>query len=210
LERHRYSFYELIHNTDRLDLDLIQGFLLKHSSGLDVLDSPAAIQAFSQTSPEAIEHTVAFLAESYQFVVIDCPPGLSEDVGAAIRQSDRLEIIITPELPAIHNAIRAIEYLTGLHYPDASIDIVLNRYSRRNALSDREIEGTLHRQIAVKVPNSYDRILTAINSGTPVDLAHKSDLSATFDSWADLLVGEEAGVAAEGRGLRKMLNLFGS
>ena len=145
LGRHQYSFYELVHNMDRLDADLLQGFLLQHSSGLCVMDSPEAIHAFPSAASDAVEHTLAFLAENYQFVMIDCPPGLSDDTCAAIRQSDRLAIVITPELPAIHNAIRTIEYLTGLHYPEDSIDIILNRSSRKGALSDREIEASLHR-----------------------------------------------------------------
>ncbi len=142
LGRHQYSFYELVHNTDRLDADLLQGFLSQHASGLDVLDSPEAFHAFPHASPEAIEHTLAFLTENYQFIIIDAPPGLTEDTCAAIRQSDRLAIVITPELPAIRNALRSIEYLTGLHYPEDSIDIVLNRYSRRSTLTEQEIEDS--------------------------------------------------------------------
>jgi len=210
LGRHQYSFYELVHNMDRLDADLLQGFLLQHSSGLNVMDSPEAIHAFPAAASDAIEHTLAFLAENYQFVMIDCPPGLSEDTCAAIRQSDRLAIVITPELPAIHNAIRAIEYLTGLHYPDENIDIVLNRSSRRGALNDREIEASLHRQVSVKIPNNYELIVNAINAGTPIDFSRKSDMAAPLDAWADLLIGEEQEVAKESKGSRGLLSLFGT
>ena len=210
LGRHQYSFYELVHNMDRLDAELLQGFLLQHPSGLHVLDAPQAIQAFDATSPDAIQHTLAFLAESYQFIVVDSPPGLSEDTCASIRQSDRLGIIITPELPAIHNAIRAIEYLTGLHYPGDSIDIVLNRYSRRSTLDDREIEASLRRTIAVRVPNNYAQIVTAINAGIPIDRARKSELPTAFDAWADRLIGEEPVAASENGGSRKLFSLFGS
>jgi pilus assembly protein CpaE len=210
LGRHQYSFYELVHNMDRLDADLLQGFLLQHSSGLNVMDSPEAIHAFPSAASDAIEHTLAFLAENYQFVIVDCPPGLSDDTCAAIRQSDRLAIIVTPELPSIHNAIRAIEYLTGLHYPEESIDIVLNRSSRKGALSDREIEASLRRPVKVKVPNNYDPVVNAINAGTPIDFAHRKDLAAPFDTWADLLVGEESATAKAPKGSRGLLSLFGS
>ena len=210
LSRHQYNFYELVHNMDRLDVDLLQGFLLRHSSGLEVLDSPAAIQAFSGTSPDAIEHTLAFLAENYQFVVIDCPPGLSEEACAAIRQSDRLVIVITPELPAVHNAIRSIEYLTDLHYPDENIDVVLNRYSKKGGLNDREIEASLRRQITAKIPNNYDLIVTAINAGTPIDGARKSDLSEAVDAWADLLIGGAPVTENVSRGSRGVFSLFGA
>ena len=212
LARHQYSFYELVHNMDRLDADLLQGFLLQHASGLNVLDSPEMIHALPGASPDAIEHTLAFLADNYQFVIIDCPPGLTEDTCAAIRQSDRVAIIITPELPAIHNAIRALKYLTGLHYPSENIDVVLNRHSRRSALNDQEIEGSLHRPIAVRIPNSYDQIMNAINAGTPIDMGNKSDLLAAFGHWAARLMGEEpATVAAKSsKGSRGFFSLLRS
>jgi len=212
LSRHQYSFYELVHNMDRLDADLLQGFLLQHASGLSVLDSPEMIHAFPGASPDAIEHTLAFLADNYQFVVIDCPPGLTEDTCAAVRQSDRVAIIITPELPAIHNAIRALKYLTGLHYPDENIDIVLNRHSKRSALADQSIESSLHRPIAVRIPNSYEQIVNAINAGTPIDMGHKSDLPAAFGHWAARLMGEESAtvVAQSSKGSRGFFSLLRS
>ncbi|MGA7462297.1 MAG: AAA family ATPase [Candidatus Korobacteraceae bacterium] len=209
LGRHQYSFYELVHNMDRLDAELLQGFLLKHGSGLHVLDAPQAMQAFRDTPADAIEHTLAFLSENYDVVIVDSPPGLSEDTCAAIRQSERMAIIITPELPAIHNAIRTMEYLTGLHYPSENIDIVLNRYSRKNALEDREIESSLHRPITLRIPNNYAQIVGAINAGMPIDRAHKSDLPTAFDSWADRLVGEEPSTTSDSGGSRKLFGLFG-
>ena len=209
--RHQYSFYELVHNMERQDAELLQGFLLQHSSGLHVLDAPQAIQAFQSTPGDAIEHTLAFLAESYQYVIVDTPAGMSEDTCAAIRQSDRLAVIITPELPAIHNAIRSVEYLTGLHYPSDNIDIVLNRYSRKNALEDREIEASLRREIAFRIPNNYSQIVNAINAGMPIDRSSKSELPTAVDAWTDRLMGteESASVAASGGG-RKLFGLFGS
>ncbi len=209
LARHQYSFYELVHNTDRLDADLLQGYLSQHSSGLDVLDSPEAIQSFSLASSEAIEHTLAFLTENYQFIIIDAPPGLTEDTCAAIRQSDRLAIVITPELPAIRNALRCIEYLTSLHYPEDNIDIVLNRYAKRSTLTEQEIETALHRPITVKVPNNYALIINAINSGIPLDPGQRSDLPAAFDYWADRLIGGEAAAAQPSDGSRRWLSRFG-
>lgn len=209
IHRHQYSFYELVHNTDRLDLELLQGFVLQHESGLHVLDSPEVIDNFPHPSPESIEHTLAFLAESYQFVLIDSPPGMTEDACAAIRQSDQIAIIITPELPAIRNAVRSIEYLVGLHYPEKSIDIVLNRQSKNSMVTDQEIEAALHRPIDVRIPNSYGEIAKAINSGTPVPGGRNDKLSLAFDEWSDRLMGEAPAGEAKKHGGRSWFNLFG-
>src|ERR1041385_8025604 len=88
--RHHYSFYELASNTDRLDQELLQGFLLRHNSGLHILDSPEAVDAVHGAPPSAVEFTLSFLAETYQFVVVDCPPGLTDGTLASIAQSDKV------------------------------------------------------------------------------------------------------------------------
>jgi len=208
LTRHQYSFYELVHNTDRLDDELLQGFVLTHESGLHVLDSPEVIEHFAHTAPEAIEHTLSFLAVNYQYVLIDCPPGMTEASGAAIRQSDRVIIVITPELPAIRNAVRTVEYLVGMHYPDNCIDVVLNRHSNNSVLSVEEIEAALHRPITVKIPNSYSEIAKAINAGTPQAAGRSAKLSSAFDYWTDSLVGSEGTTASsEQSGWRRWLGL---
>jgi Flp pilus assembly CpaE family ATPase len=154
------------------------------------------------------------LADNYEVVIVDTPPGLSEGTCAAIRQSDRLAIVVTAELPSVHNAIRAIEYLTGLHYPTESIDIILNRTSRRGALNERDIEASLRQPIAVRIPNNYELIVNAINAGTPIDLTHKQDLAAPFEAWADLLLGDKekdkTAEATATKGSRGLLSLFGS
>jgi len=38
--------------------------------------------------PTAVEHTLSFLADIYQFVIVDCPPGLTGGTLAAIAQSE--------------------------------------------------------------------------------------------------------------------------
>lgn len=208
--RHQYSFYELVTNTDRLDSELLQGYLLQHESGLHVLDSPEVIDNYPHPMPEAIEHTLAFLADNYQYVLVDCPPGMTDDTGAAIRQSDQIAIVITPELPAVRNAVRTIQYLVSSRFPEDSIDIVLNRAARNSALSDEEIEAALRRKIAVRIPNNYSEVVKAINAGTPVPLSGNPKLSLAFDRWADRVVGEEPSGADNKNGSRTWFNLFGS
>ena len=209
LTRHQYSFYELVHNTDRLDEELLQGFLLHHDSGLHVLDSPEVLDSFPHASPEAIEHTLAFLAEHYQFVIIDAAPGISDDSAAAIRQSDKLQIVLTPELPAIRNVLRWVEYLIGMQYPENCIDIVLNRVAKNSPLNEHEIESALRRPIPVKIPNSYDEFAKAINAGAPLAQGRNAAVPPALDKWADRLMGEGSGNAVRTKPARGWLGLFG-
>jgi pilus assembly protein CpaE len=181
--RHQYSFYELANNTDRLDQELLKGFLLRHTSGLHLLDSPESVQVVHKSSPSAVEHTLAFLGETYQFVVVDCPPGLSDVTLACISQSDQVVIVLTAELPSIRNAVRYIEHLERLGYNANKIHIVLNRHSKRGPLADDRIEKALGRKISVRVPNSYNEVIKAINAGAPI-ASGRSDFGEAIQVWA--------------------------
>jgi pilus assembly protein CpaE len=188
--RHQYSFYELASNGDRLDEELLRGFLLQHASGLHVLDSPETVDSIHGAPPSAIEHTLAFLADTYQFVVIDCPPGLTDGTRACISQSDQVAIVMTAELPAVRNTVRYIEHLLKLGHSSNSIHVVLNRHSKKGPLSDDRIEKALGRQISLRIPNSYNEVIRAINTGSPISAGTKSDFGAAIQKWAhDLAVG---------------------
>jgi pilus assembly protein CpaE len=188
--RHQYSFYELANNGDRLDEELLRGFILHHGSGLHVLDSPEAVDMIHGAAPSAVEHTLAFLADTYQFVVVDCPPGLTDGTRACISQSEQVAIVITAELPSVRNAVRYIEHLSRLGYSSSSIQIVLNRHSKKGPLSDDRIEKALGREISLRVPNSYNEVIRAINTGAPIS-GSKSDFAAAIQKWAHTLVSSK-------------------
>src|SRR6266478_532955 len=188
--RHQYSFYELASNADHLDEELLRGYLLHHSSGLDLLDSPESVDVIHGASPSTVEHTLAFLAETYHFVIIDCPPGLTDGTRACISQSEQVAIVMTAELPSVRNTVRYIEHLSKLGYVSSSIRVVLNRHSKKGPLSDDRIEKALGREISLRVPNSYKEVIRAINTGAPI-AGSKSDLAAAIQKWALSLVSNK-------------------
>jgi len=191
--RHQYSFFELANDSERLDEELLQGFLLRHDSGLHLLDSPEIVDAIHGAPPSAVEHTLAFLADLYQFVVVDCPPGLTDATLSSIAQSEQIAIVMTAELPSVRNSVRYIEYLSKLGYTSSSIHVVLNRYSKKGPLSDERIEKALGREISLRVPNSYNEVIQAINAGAPISVGKKSDFGAAIQKWAHELVSNGVG-----------------
>jgi pilus assembly protein CpaE len=182
--RHQYSFYELASNTERLDEDLLRGFLLQHESGLHLLDAPETLEAIHHAPISAVEDTLAFLADAYAYVVIDCPPGLTEATWACIAQSDKIAIVMTAELPAVRNTVRYLDHLTKRGYDGKTIQIVLNRHSKKGPLLDEKVEKALQKQISIRVPNSYAEVIRAINAGAPIKAEDRSAFGAAMQEWA--------------------------
>lgn len=196
--RHQYSFYELASNTDRIDEELLQGFLVHHDSGLHLLDSPEALDALHYAPPASIEQTLAFLAGLYEYVVIDCPPGFTDATLACVSQSDRIAIVMTAELPAVRNTVRYVEHLAALGYNASNIQIVVNRHSKKGPLTDENIEKALQRRISLRIPNCYQEVIRAINAGIPIESRNKSEFAAAIQGWAQQISGEKASQKSKG------------
>jgi pilus assembly protein CpaE len=198
LTKYRYSFYELAESKDRLDANLLHGFLLRHSSGLEVLPAPDLSEHSRHVAPDDIGQTIDYLRLRYEFVVIDCPPGLNKPNLEAIHRADQLYLVIVPEVSAIANAVRYLDYLTRSEYSQERIRVVLNRYIKRGAITDDQIEKALRRKIYWKVPNDYQQVMRAIHGGDPPSHLSDSEVARTILAWA-----EQVGKRREAKGETK-------
>lgn len=188
ITKHKYSFYELVENKDRLDANLLRGFLLRHSSGLEVLPAPDSVEPSRQLAENDIGHTIDFLRSRYDFVVVDCPPGLSKPNLEVIARCDWLYLVLVPEVSAVANGVRCLDYLTRAEYPLDRVKVVLNRHLKRGiGITDDQIEKALRRQIYWKVPNQYNQVIRTIHGGDPSSQITESEVARTMLAWAESL-----------------------
>jgi pilus assembly protein CpaE len=193
----KYHFYELVHNIHRLDSELLQGFVTKHSSGLHVLASPDSFGAGDKISETALEGTLDFLREEYDLVIIDCPPGLSAYNVGAIDRADAVFLVAAPELASIRNLVRYLEHLKRFNWPKEKTRIVINRYDKRSSIREDQIEKTIRMPISFVVPNSYAEVVNAINTGTPISINARTELAGTLRRWLDTLGAKSEQVAGK-------------
>lgn len=189
LEHHNYGFYELACNLSRMDAELLQGFVLKHESGLDVLASPEGLGMTPKTTPEAIQQTLRFLLRMYDYVIVDTDCRFDEQKLAILELSDEFSLIATPQLPAIRSTSRFLDYLLRLNVPASKVQVVLNRWSKKAPFSPDKIEKALHRKISLVIPSSEPELMEAIATGVPVSVKSKSDFMQGLNKWTLRLHG---------------------
>jgi pilus assembly protein CpaE len=186
LTKYKYSFYELAESHERLDANLLQGFLLHHASGLDLLPAPDLYEQARHVAPDDIGRTIDYLRMRYEFLVVDCPPGLNKPNLEIMNRSDQLYLVIVPEVPAVANAVRYLDYLGRAEYPLDRVKVVLNRYLKRGAgITDDQIERALRRKIFWRVPNQYSQVMRTIHGGDPSSQASDSEVGRTLLAWAE-------------------------
>jgi len=191
LTEHQYHFYELVENVDRLDAELLQSFVLHHSSGLDLLPAPEFTEPARDVLPESVGQAVAFLRTKYEFVLIDCAPGLTTQNLAVITHSDHVYIITVPEVAALRNVARLLDYFTRREFGQDKVDVVVNRHNaKNNVITDDQIEKAIRKKIFWKVPNQYQQVMQTINAGDPSAQLSNSAVARTLLSWAEALAAK--------------------
>src|SRR6266581_1734299 len=177
LTKYRYHFFELVENNDRLDAELLGSFLARHSSGLELIPAPEGNDTPRRILPGAVAQTFDFLRMRYDYILVDMPPGLSDENLEMIRHCDQLHMVTVAEVSALRNVVRHLDYLTRKEIPRERFRVVLNRHQKRALISDGEIEKTLGQKIFWKVPNQYAHVVKAINGGDPLAQLSTSEVT---------------------------------
>jgi len=89
----RCHSFELVENEHRLDADLLQSFVLRYGSGLEVIPGADGSQPARRVAAGAITRTLEFLRLRYEFVILDLPPGLGTENLEILRACDQLYLV---------------------------------------------------------------------------------------------------------------------
>jgi pilus assembly protein CpaE len=208
-QRHQYHFYELVANVHRLDEELLQGFVLRHESGLQVLSSPDAFDTMKLTPGASIDSALETLRGLYEIIVIDCAPGLTRFNISCVDKSDKVALITTPEVPSVRNLARYLDHLGRFNCPEDKIDVVINRDSKRNSISRQQVEKAIKRPVNIAVPNDYNELIEAINTGRPLMPDGGSDLVTSLKRWAQTLSTSGADAPVVKTPVKKRFGILG-
>lgn len=168
-----------------MDPELIRRVLLNHRTGLDVLATSRQPEETELLTKEQVDYTLTFLKSQYEYLIIDLPHDFSNTTITALDASDRILLVLAPELASVQNASTALQTFERLGYPPEKIELILNWTFKGNGLSRAQIEKALKREIKVTIPNGGDMFATAITLGKPIPCNNpESPFTALFEDLA--------------------------
>lgn len=208
LTKYRYHFFELLENTDRLDAELLQSFVMHHTSGVDVIPAPEGIELARHVIPGTVAQTFDFLRLRYEFILVDLPPGLNDENVELIRYCDQLHLITVAEVSAVRNVVRHVDYLNRKEMLKEKVRVVLNRHHKRDLITEEQIEKAIRQKLFWKVPNQYVQVVKT-NSGGDSGQISTSEVTRNLKEWA-AAIGRKAAagdIKKENRGILGRWNL---
>jgi pilus assembly protein CpaE len=184
------TIYDAVKAYERLDAELLDGFMQRHESGAKVLLAPTQPEHAESITTSRVAGIIELAKELGDIVIIDTPGRLDEIVLTAIDRSDEVLAVATMDLPSIKNTKVSLQKLRQLGYRNGLVKPVLNRADSKVFLEAPEVERAIGSQVLIRIPS--DRLVPrSVNRGVPVALDQpKSSVAKSLAELAQHLVAE--------------------
>ena len=182
---------DLAPHVEELDEILLDEVMQAHSSGVKVLLAPPGPEMADLMAPEHMRRILAQLKGIYDYIVVDTASSLSDLTLAVLEGSDKILLVIAPDIPTIKNARLFFEVMEALDHPPEDIILVLNKVNRRGSIQEENIEASIKHPIASRIRNDREAALAAANQGIPLLIGqNKRPISQDILTLAHQLSGE--------------------
>lgn len=133
----------------------LRGVVAHHRSGLSVLPGALRPEEADLLTGELVARALNELSTIYRVIVADLGTSLAEGPLTVIERSQRLVLVVPPEVAALTDARRALGVFTDLlQVPDNRIDLVLNQRVPHPPLDRSAMESVLGRPMSLSI--GYD------------------------------------------------------
>lgn len=169
-----YSIAELCQNVRRLDASLLEGCLVPHSSGVQLLSAPGRVADSIHVTPEGINEVLSLVAHRFPFVIVDLGDSFRFERKSLLLDADLILLVLRLDFTCLRNTRAALEYLRDIGVSPDRVQIVVNRFGQPNEIAAAAAEEALGVKIAHYVPDEAKTVNRANNNGVPVLLQSPS------------------------------------
>jgi len=204
-----FTIYDLVSRIRELDRELIRSSMIKHETGVYVLTEPKMAEESDLITPDHVSKFVGILKRLFDYVVIDTTHSFDDVIIEALDISDFILLISVLDLPTIRNTQRCLEIFRKLNFSDEKVKIIVNRFMSEEEVDPSRFESALKFPIYWKIPNDYSTVISAINSGVPIQrLAPYSKIAMNFFELAAALTGYHDERGSDHKSIRIVKKVF--
>jgi pilus assembly protein CpaE len=191
------TIYDLVRSGGALDAEKLDAYLLRHPTGVRALAAPVRPDQADVVTTDFLKQVCELLRETFDFVVVDTPPGFTPEVITCVDASTDVCVVGALDALALKNTKLGLETLRLMDYPVEQVKLVLNRADTKVGLTAGDVEQVLGLAPDVLVPSDRD-ITRSVNEGVPIAVGHRrSEAAKAYHRLAALVAGTPAHAAAD-------------
>jgi pilus assembly protein CpaE len=209
----RESLLEALAEHDHLDSVALEGYMTRHSSGLNLLAAVTERLALPWEIPgDHIGRLIDVAVQTYDHVIVDLPRQMDPVTAAVLTRADRVLIVMQQELTHLRDAKRLFRILTEeLSVPRRHLHVVVNRHEPAGGgVRAQDIREALEPESMAVIPSDYQQVSEAVNLGVPIyDHARSAPITQALVELARNLGSEGHRQEERGRFQSAVARLFG-
>ncbi len=147
--------------------DPLDGALVQHSSGMDVLLAPPSPEMAETVTAAQIEMLATALRRTHDLIVVDAWPWLHDTTLSLLDHSDLILAVLTLEITSIKNTRQFLALVDQLGYQHDKVQLLLNRADAAFGIRAQDVERSIGRRIEHRVASDGKTVVTALNRGQP-------------------------------------------
>jgi pilus assembly protein CpaE len=191
----RHTLASLATETN-LDLDVIQGLLEPHGSGVRLLAAPSELAQVVEIERETWQRTLALLSKLATYVVVDTAAVTDGVLSEVLIQADEILVVTGPEIASLYSTQALLALLRAETNVHARLHVVLNQAGVGGGLSAATLEQHLGEKIRASIPTDPPVATYALNQGVPFVSSHaRAPISRALYQLVDLLLAGAPGAA---------------
>jgi pilus assembly protein CpaE len=159
---------DLARDIKRLDAPLLQASTIKVTPTYSILAAPDEPGQAADIRPEHIDAILKLAVTQYDFVLLDLPRVVDAMLMTALDQAASIFLVLQASVPHLRNADKLLSVFRSLDYPKDKIELLLNRYDKRDDITIDKIRRTLGAHEIHMIANGWRQVSTAINHGVPL------------------------------------------
>ena len=194
------SLVDAAARVEEFDRESLGNSLARHSSGVRVLPAPFEPTDWRNVSPEAVDKVLTLLAQTHDFVIVDCPATFTDLVAVALEKATVVLMMTSLDITSVKDTTTAFKLLSGGMKNEDKIKVVVNHATNTNSVREEDVSKVLRREVFWSVP--YDaEVSSSLQMGTPVVIDRpRSGVSETIREMAATLAGVEISYSGNGQG----------
>jgi pilus assembly protein CpaE len=168
----------LLKDPERLDSQLLDAMLARHSSGLAVMAAPRSPAEHFTISASFVVRVLDVASQMFDTLLIDMPPMWTPFSDHVVAGCDRVFIVTEPSVPALHRARDIAEMLPKKMAENARVRVIVNKWRREflgATLSKRDAEQVLNGFLAGFLPEDGALVRDAINRGEQLSATSRAN-----------------------------------
>lgn len=195
-----FNVVDAIRNLHRLDSSLLESFMTRHGSGMQLLAGPNSPVG---TEPSNAEYAKLFdlLVGHFRYVVADVSTRVDQTTRLVTNLSQTILMVAHADVASLWSAARVQQYLSE-NGGREKVLLILNRFRKIPGFSETDAEAAAGVKLVAKIPNQYFAVSTAIDRGVPLLQQSHTDIARAFTGLAASLTENEIEVK------RKAWSLF--